>query len=436
LKTILILIAKEFRLFRSDMLAVSLTFIVPVALILMWGSIFGNSQSAPEHLRMAFLNRSKAPIAARIEKVLDTSRTFSLIKSYKDENGNIVPFDTVSIKEYVRKGNAAAALVVPEDAYTDTSFGLRLKFYYDPRNEMEIQIIQGMLQQTIMSQLPEIFLNSGQRYAQQWLGADSGRAFNTDIAKTVSKYFNVDMKDVLDIKLNDTSSVFGGNSGGDNNFFKNILRLDKEQLVGKDITNPWATRSVGGWAMMFLLFTLNASAVSLFEEKQNGVILRILASPISRDQVLWSKYLFNVSLGCVQLVVLFMAGAILFKIDVFSNMGNLLLVMLFASAACTAFGMLLAAVSKTPGQARALGTLLILAMSSIGGAWFPTSFMPPFMQTLAKGSIVYWSMDGFMNVLWRGVGLLDILPDLGVLTGISLAITVISVWRFRRGHVF
>jgi ABC-2 type transport system permease protein len=230
--------------------------------------------------------------------------------------------------------------------------------------------------------------------------------------------------------------VFGGGSGGNNDFFKNILRLDKEQLVGKEIANPWATRSVGGWAMMFLLFTLNASAVSLFEEKQNGVILRILASPVSRVQVLWSKYLFNVSLGCVQLAVLFVAGALLFKIDILTNVSNLLLAMLFASGACTAFGMLLAAVSKTQGQARALGTLLILAMSSIGGAWFPTSLMPPFIQILAKGSIVYWSMEAFLAVLWRGAGFVEILPYFGVLVGISLTVIAVSLWRFRSGHVF
>jgi hypothetical protein len=68
LKTILTLIRKEYRLFFSDILAVSLTFFVPVALILLWGSIFGNVSSGPEHIRMAFLNLSNAPVAGRIER--------------------------------------------------------------------------------------------------------------------------------------------------------------------------------------------------------------------------------------------------------------------------------------------------------------------------------------------------------------------------------
>jgi ABC-2 type transport system permease protein len=439
LKTVLALIRKEIRLFLNDRVAVSFAFVIPIVLILLWGSIFGNIDSGPQHLNLAFLNQSTSRIATRIERVLDTTRTFSLTRTYQDERGTDIPFDTSSIKDYVRRGHAAAALVIPADAYTDTSIGLHLKFYYDPRNDMETQIIQGILQQTIMTQVPEVFMESSKRSALRYLGNDTGRAFNSDIARTVGKYFHVDFEKLLTFRLNDTSSLFppGGDSSrtGAKDFFGNILKLDKEQLVGKEVPNPWAARSVGGWAMMFLLFVLNGAASNLFEEKQTGVVLRVLAAPVTRVQLLWSKYLFHIILGLFQLVVLFVAGALLMKVDVLSNVYNLLLVMIAAATACSAFGMLLAAVCSTPGQARGLGTLLILAMSSIGGAWFPTSFMPPLIQTLSRASLVYWAMDGFLQVLWRGASTLDILPDVGVLMGMALVATLVSIWRFRRGHV-
>jgi ABC-2 type transport system permease protein len=435
LKSVLSLIRKEYRLFFADRVAVGLTFVVPIVLIALWGSIFGNVGSGPRSLRLAFVNQSSAPIAAKIERVLDSTKTFQLITSFKDEEGRSLTFDSSSVKEFVRRGSAAAALVIPPDAYTDTSFGLKLKFYYDPRNDMEMQIIQGVLQQTIMSQLPEVFLQSAQRSALQTLGEDSGNAFNAGIAGLVSKYFGIDPAAVLNFRLNDSTGAVGG-SGGAGKFFGNILRLEKEQLVGQEIANPWATRSVGGWAIMFLLFSLSASATSLFDEKLSGVVLRILAAPISRAHILWGKYLFNMSIGCLQLVVLFTAGSLLFDIDILSNVFNLLLVVLAASMACTAFGMLLAAFSKTQGQARGLGTLFILAMSSIGGAWFPTSFMPPFIQTMGKASLVYWSMEGFLQVLWRKAGTIELFPVLGILVGMSALTTAVSLWRFRRGHVF
>jgi ABC-2 type transport system permease protein len=285
LKAVLSLIVKEYKLFWSDRVAVSLTFIVPMVLIFIWGQVFGNLGRGDQRLRLAFVNNSTAPIAKKIESVLDTTKSFRLIKSYTDDKGREVAFDTNSVKDYVRKGNVSAALVVPADAYTDTSLGLKLKFYYDPKDQMEMQMIQGLLTQTIMSQIPPLFFQGMQRQALKFLGADSGRAFNTAIASTVGKFFKIDLRWVTN-PLTDTSFDSFSSGSGSRNFFKNILQLQEEQLVGKEVANPWATRAVGGWAMMFLLFAMTGSSTSLFDEKKSGVVQRILASPISRVHIL------------------------------------------------------------------------------------------------------------------------------------------------------
>lgn len=435
MKTVYKLIVKDYKLFFSDRLAVSMTFIIPIALIFIWGLVFGNIGTRSQKLHLAFLNNSNSPIGRKIEKALDSSKTFVLIKTYKDERGQKVPFDTSSIQSYVKRGSVSAALVIPSDAFTDTSFGLKLKFYYDPKNDFEMQMIEGMLQKTIMSEVPEIFTQGMKSQAVKYLGLDSGKAFNNEIASIVGKYFKIDPKWITNPPILDSNfSMMSGN--GQNNFFQNILQLDKVQLVGQEIVNPWATRSVGGWAMMFLLFTLTASSSSLFDEKKSGVVLRLLASPISRVHILWSKYLYNMSLGFIQLLILFTAGCLLYQIDIFSNFLNLVLIIIASATACTAFGMLLSSISRTAGQANGYGMFLILAMSSIGGAWFPTSFMPDFIQTISKFTIVYWSMDGILQVLWRGVGTFDILPHIGILIGIAVLITSISIWQFKKGHVF
>jgi ABC-2 type transport system permease protein len=435
LKAFLALFKKEYRLFFNDMVAVSLTFFVPIFLIFIFGSIFGGS-SQPSGIHLGFINNSTAPIARKLERTLDTMKTFILIKTYTNEEGKKVKFDTTSLKEYIKKGSISSGLVIPEDAYTDTSFGLKLKFYYDPKNDLEMQLVQGMLQKTVMEQIPSIFNKSMQQQSKKYLGVNKANFFNKEIALVVSKYFNVDTADILHANLNDTLSFANDSSGNATKFFSDILQLQKEQLVGKEITNPWAARSVGGWAVMFLLFAVSGSATSLFDEKKSGVVLRILTSPVSRVHILWSKYIFNISLGIIQLFILFVAGSLLFKIDIFTNVFNLLLVILAGSAACTSFGMLLAAFSKTQAQASGWGTFLILGMSAIGGAWFPTFLMPSLFQTLAKGTFVYWTIDGFLNVLWRNCTFVEILPNLGILIGIAALLTTISIIQFKKGHVF
>ena len=428
MKTVIALIKKEFILFWKDKVAVSLTFLVPAVLIFIFGSVFGGSGNI-SGIRLAFINDSGAPIAKKLEKTLDTTKTFFLVKKYKDEQGNEKRFDTNSVKDFVKKGSASAALVIPADAYTDTSLGLKLKYYYDPKNEIETQLIQGMLQKIVMESLPGMFMDNMWRRSEKYLGKDSGGQFNRQIASVIGKYYKVDTALLIHSNLNDTSS---DTAKKQTDFFSNMLQMDKEKLIGKEIVNPNVTRNVGGWALMFLLFTLTGAASSIFDEQKSGVILRLLSAPVSGVHILWSKYIFSILLGIIQLFVLFLAGMFFFKIDIFSNIFNLMLVILAGATACTAFGMLLAAFCRTAAQASGWGTFLILTMSAIGGAWFPTFLMPGFIQVISKFTIVYWAVDGFLMVLWRNASFTDILPNLAFLFGTAAVINTISIIRFRK----
>ena len=438
MKIILQLVKKDYKLFLKDKVALSLTFIIPMVLIALFGAVFGGAGDF-EKLALGFVNNSSSKVAKTIETTLDTTKTFKLIKSYKNEKGEVIQYDSNSIKTAVMSGKFSAAIVLPEDAFTDTSGSLKMKFYYDPKNDMESQVIQGVLQQTIMQSIPEVFTQSMQKKSESFLGKDTGKMFNTAMSKTISKYFKVDTSEIygnLNKPSSKTSKDTSKSTNGGFNMFDNMLNLEKYQLVGKQVTNPMATRSVGGWAMMFLLFSLAGASRSLFEEKQSGVMIRLLSSPVTRTQILWSKYIYNMSIGIIQLVVLFFGGMLLFKIDVLSNFGNLFLLIVASSIACTAFGMFLASFTKTSAQANGLGTLLILTMSAVGGSWFPVSMMPETIQFFSRFTITYWSIEGFQAVLWRGSGFVEILPFLGMLLGIGIVVNIISYFNFKRGNIF
>jgi len=436
LKQIYKLFKSSYRIFWNDKVSVALTFIVPLVLMSIFGAVFGGSDSGPQGIRLAVLNQSTSFVARSIESSLDTIKAFRIIKSFKTDSGKTIGFDTLSIQEYVRSGQAAAALVLPPDTYADTSVGLYVKFYYDPKNDMEMQTVRGLIQQVVFSQFPSVMAQSALRQAERYLGIESGSAFNRRMATLVHTYFKIDTNIILRPKLSDFNIGGHNTAGTSQNFLNNVVHIDNQQLIGKEVKNPWATRSVGGWGMMFLMFTLTATSSSLFDERRSGVLMRLLTSPVSRTHILWNKYIFNMSLGIIQLLFMFIFGWVMFQIDIFSNFFNLLLIIIAASVACTALGMLIAAFSQTRQQANGLGTLLILSMSAIGGAWFPTSFMPSTIQFFSKLTVVYWSIDGFMEVLWRGVGFISIVPHLVILLGIGAFFNIISVRQFRKGHIF
>lgn len=446
---VLTLLRKDYLNFKKDRVAVGLTFLVPIVLIYIFGQVFGvnRKDTGPVGIPLAIVNQSSAPEIATLVDALKREKAFRVVETETDAQGRARALTEDVVRAGFKSDRFRFALVFPADATSDARFGLRMKFLTNPRNEIETQTVTGLLQKTVYTAAPQLLLQSLRKQAVEFIGAKDTDKFYGEIAGSVSRAFSLDEAKVRETmargeipRANPVSAKADGSSGASTNglgdFMDRVIKIEKEQLAGAQVTNAAATRVVGGWAMMFLLFSLSGMATSLFEEKKAGIFLRLLSAPVRRSHLLWSKYLFGIALGLVQLVTLFFAGRLMFGIDVLSNFGNLVVICLVAAMACTAFGMLLASITRTQAAASGLATLLILTMSSIGGAWFPTSFMPEFIQKLSKLTVVYWSMEGFALVLWNGCTFAELLPTLGVLLGMSAVLVAISLWRFRRGPIF
>jgi ABC-2 type transport system permease protein len=193
---------------------------------------------------------------------------------------------------------------------------------------------------------------------------------------------------------------------------------------------------VGGYAVMFLLFALSGSSAAFFDEKNSGIFRRLLSAPVSRAQLLWSRFVYGVLFGLAQLTTLFLAGELLYGVDAIGHIGNLIVVCICVAAACTAFGMLLSAITRSAAAASSLATLIVIFMSACGGAWFPISLMPEFMQHIAHYTLVYWAIEAFGAVLWAGDSFVQLLPILGVLLGITAVVMSVALWRFNRSPLF
>lgn len=436
MRTILILSGNELRRFANHKTGLALTFLVPIVLIYIFGSVFGVSRTGgggPTGISLAIVSQTNAPVSAAITDALRKEKAFKVITTQKDAAGIEQPLTEAEVREMMRTGKLRFALIFPTDTQSDQLFGLKVKFLNNPRNEIETQTVTGLLQKTIYSSAPQALLTGLQKLGADYIGEENFNQFNQSISKAIAQAFGGKAEDISkDMK----NGVVNFDQPANGSLFDRLIKIESEQVGGGQVKNPMATRSVGGWAMMFLLFSLTAASTSLFEEKKAGIYQRLLSAPVDRTHILWSKYLSFMLIGLVQLTTLFVAGRFLFGIDIMTNFGNLLLICLAAATACVAFGMFLAAISPTSAVATGLGTFLILAMSAVGGAWFPTSFMPEFMQHLSAFTIVYWAMEGFVQVLWANCTTRELLPTLAVLFGIAAVVNMFSVWRFKRGNIF
>ena len=102
-----------------------------------------------------------------------------------------------------------------------------------------------------------------------------------------------------------------------------------------------------------------------------------------------------------------------------------------AALAAGAIGTTMGAFVKTERQATGLSIMLGMVMGLMGGCWYPLELFPPVVQQMVKVLPTTWAMQGMLDLVLRGRGLLDILPEAGVLVGFAAVFFAVGVWRFR-----
>jgi len=448
---LLVLLRKDFTNFFHNKAAVLLTFFVPFAMIYVFGQVFGvtKTDGGPSGIPLAVVNDSKDPGALQLVNALKAEKTFSVITEFTPPQHASRALTETDLEPLMHDNKFRFAVVIPSDLVKADQLGVHLKIYSNPRNEIETQMVTGVLQKTIFSTVPQLLGQSLQSHARTSVGDQRLKHFNRSIAENIASTFGGNADDITrQIEQGNfapASAALTGASPGTtldkapaafSNLLTQLVQIETRQVSGQDVKSPAATRIVGGFAIQFLLFALSSSAAALFYERDRGIFQRILAGPVSRSQILWSKFLYGSALGLLQLVVLFVGGRLLYGIDIENHLGYLSLVCVVTAAACTAFGMVLASVASSMEAASGLATFVILLMCSVGGAWFPVSLMPHAIQQLSKLTIVYWAMEGFDQVLWMNASFHDLVPTLGILIAITVAVMFVAVWRFNRGNLF
>ena len=316
---ILVLLKKDFALFLKDKTAIALTFIVPFAMIYLFGQIFhvNSKDPGPSGIPVAVVNMSDNPAAKRLVEALKAEKSFKVLTNYVNSDKTSRPLAEEDLRPLMRADEFRFALVIPKDVVRTDDIGIHLKTYSNPRNEIEAQTVNGLLQKAIFSNVPELLGQSLQARAKAYIGEKRLNQFNTTVSSAVSDAFGGDRNRIRASmengyfglrRLDEAVGTPGAQTSSARDVFSKIVKVDNIQVAGNDIKSPQATLLVGGWAIQFLLFALTASATSLFSEKELGIFDRVLSAPVTRGDILWSKFLYGICLGLLQLMILFSAG--------------------------------------------------------------------------------------------------------------------------------
>jgi ABC-2 type transport system permease protein len=168
-------------------------------------------------------------------------------------------------------------------------------------------------------------------------------------------------------------------------------------------------------------------------ERARGTLPRLLVSPTQIYQVLAGKVLGIFLTGVLQVMILVVASTLFFGLKWGDPLGVVALI-LAAVFGATGWGILLTAISRTPGQASNLGTVLMLTFGIMGGSFISLNNLPGWVQFISKVTPNSWGLDGF-TTLALGGGLADLgAPLLGLLV-MGVVLFGISVLIFNRSAI-
>jgi ABC-2 type transport system permease protein len=156
---------------------------------------------------------------------------------------------------------------------------------------------------------------------------------------------------------------------------------------------------------------------------------------VSLATLLAGKLVYLCTLGIAQLIVMFVWGAVVFKLELMSHLAGFAIMALATAVACSAFGLLLASIARTRQQLGAITTLTVLSLSALGGSMFPRFLMPEAMQKAGLVLFNAWAIEGFTRVFWRDEPLQSLIVPTLVLLGCAVVFFAIAVRMTRRFEI-
>jgi ABC-2 type transport system permease protein len=207
------------------------------------------------------------------------------------------------------------------------------------------------------------------------------------------------------------------------------VALVDEEAALRQLSLP--TYFSASMAILFLFFSAQIGMVSLFEERRQGTLARILAGPVRPQTVLFGKTFGSFVLGVTAMTLLVVATTLLIGANWGPPVG-VAAIIVGGVIAAIGIATLVTSFAKTAEAAGAANSAIAITLGILGGSFSPTSQAPEVMATLALFTPHGWFMRGLGEMQGAGATIIDGLPAAGVLLAIGLVTGAIGMARARR----
>jgi ABC-2 type transport system permease protein len=196
--------------------------------------------------------------------------------------------------------------------------------------------------------------------------------------------------------------------------------VEEENVAGESAGLNNIAYSAGAVAVLFLLLSAVHGAVTLFEERDTGVLERIVAGPGTTVVLVNGKFLYILVQGFVQVWIIFMVAWLVHGVDVPGHWLQWTVTTLAAAAAAAGLALAITTAFTTRQQAQTFANIAVLILSALGGSMVPRFLMPRFLQEIGWVTPNAWALEAYTSIFWRDEAATALLLPVGLLIAAAI----------------
>ncbi|MFK5633397.1 ABC transporter permease [Ornithinimicrobium sp. LYQ103] len=187
----------------------------------------------------------------------------------------------------------------------------------------------------------------------------------------------------------------------------------------------------GGQLLLFVFLNTLTAASATIQARRSGALRRVMAAPVTARQVVAGQALGRFVVAAFQGVYIMAASSLIFGVD-WGNLAVVSLVVAVFGLVAAGVAMLIGVAMDSEGVASGVAVGAGLVLAALGGCMVPLEFFPDAMRRVAYLTPHAWAYEAIAEVQRRGGGLVEVLPQLGVLAAMAAVVLALGAWALRR----
>lgn len=374
--------------FLRDRAALAMSLVLPIAVFLVFATIFSGASGEQLRVTVAIADEVGSPETQRLVRAL--AHDPAIERSGTDLSG-------AAVRERVRAGAADVGLIVRAGGRPLGSLGdpgpPPIVIVVDPIRSVAAQVVSGLVQKAYFGALPDVALGGVAEVLQDGFVTLTPEQ-EDELARELARLRQETVE----------AEAAGRPTAGEIDSL-----VEREAVAGPSLARSHVAYYAGAVAVLFLLFSAAHGALSMLEERDAGILDRLLAGPAGMSAVVGGKLLFLVAQGTAQVSVIFVVAWALYGVDLPGRLAGFLLVTVASATAAAGLALALTTACATRRQAQTLTNIVILIVSAVGGSMVPRFFMPPLLQQLGWLTPTTWAIEAYTRLFWRGEGVREVL---------------------------